>query len=67
MGSSLAISTRIGVAVLISLVLITAAITAFMISDPRSAMTRISEPLPTASPSGASSPDGVTSAGSRLP
>lgn len=59
MKSTIALSTRIGVAVLVSLALITAAVTAFVVGNPRDALSRVtappfasSTPAPTSTPSG---------------
>jgi len=44
MRSTLALSTRIGVAVLLSLTLITAAVTAFVVTNPKAALSRVTAP-----------------------
>lgn len=49
MKSTLAIPTRIGVAILISLTLVTAAVTAFVVTNPKSALSRVTAPAPSSS------------------
>ena len=46
MRTSLALVTRVAVAVLISLVLVTAAVTSFVISNPKDAITSVNDITP---------------------
>lgn len=60
MKATLALSTRIGVAILVSLAVVTAAVTAFVVGNPNDALARVSAPsVASSTPSATSSPTGI--------